>query len=98
MTMTDERSEQIERTRRAGSVRAPAVPADDPILGALHEKAAELDATKIMVEKLSREIDRMVVDARLAGYRYRDLAVAAGRSVAWVQASLVRSETAAARD
>ena len=70
----------------------------DALLRELTERAGHLDDLRKEEADVQRVIDRLVVTARSYGLRYRDIAVATGRSVAWVQASLVRSETAAGKE
>ena len=65
------------------------------ILEDLEERANELAMARARAEDLQRDLDKLVVVARTYGLRYREIAISTRKSVAWVQASLIRSETAA---
>ena len=72
-------------------------PADDAaeLLDEVATKASQLNVVREQAEQMQLELDQLVVRSRTAGLRYREIAIASGRSVAWVQASLIRSETRA---
>jgi DNA-directed RNA polymerase specialized sigma24 family protein len=54
------------------------------------EKASQIDALKKNVKSLQGDLDTAVLDAKTSGAKYREIATSAGRSVAWVQATLNR--------
>ena len=75
--------------------RTSALPPLEPdmmndILLAIHTKAAEIDDTRDVLERLIDESDELVHEAVDEGERYRDIAAAANRTVPWVQMSLRR--------
>jgi hypothetical protein len=61
-------------------------------LTAVSEKVA---ISKAKTKELSKQLDEEVAAARDARVTYRDIATAAGRSVAWVQASLKKTKESA---
>lgn len=54
------------------------------------EKATQIDKLKDNVKSLQGDLDTAVLDAKTSGAKYREIAASAGRSVAWVQATLNR--------
>lgn len=59
-------------------------------LSKVTEVASKIDALKREVSDGQRDLDEVVLDAKVNGAKYREIASAAGRSVAWVQATLNR--------
>lgn len=59
-------------------------------LAKVTEVASEIDTLKADVSDKQRALDTVVLDAKTNGAKYREIASAAGRSVAWVQATLNR--------
>lgn len=56
----------------------------------LQQAAQRVDDSKAITSAESLALDNLVIDARDADMKYRDIATATGRSVAWVQAVLNR--------
>lgn len=54
------------------------------------DMVARLDELRRLTSTIQTDLDKAVVDARLSGVKYRDIAAFAGRSVAWVQGALQR--------
>lgn len=59
-------------------------------LAKVTEIASKIDGLKAEVSTSQKELDGVVLDAKENGAKYREIASAAGRSVAWVQATLNR--------
>lgn len=57
----------------------------------LKDDAKEMAVLKKQVAKLQTKFDGDVLKARNAGLKYREIAEAADKSVAWVQATLIRA-------
>lgn len=57
-------------------------------LSAVTEYATQVDTRKADIGDMQKSLDQAVLDAKTSGAKYREIASASGRSVAWVQAIL----------
>ncbi len=62
----------------------------DTKLKAVTDLSTQVDAGKIELSAVQRKLDAAVLDAKVNGAKYREIATASARSVAWVQAVLNR--------
>lgn len=60
------------------------------VLDEITAKSTEIDEAKVRLSELIAECDQLVLEAVDNGEPYRDIAEAAGRSLAWVQVTLRR--------
>lgn len=78
------------KSRAVSAVPAMEPEVMDDLLLAIHEKANEINGVRSHLESLVSESDALIREAVDEGERYRDIAAAAGRTLAWVQMSLRR--------
>jgi hypothetical protein len=52
--------------------------------------ATRVDKLKTDTKEAQGDLDKLVLEGKNAGFKYRELAEITGRSVAWVQATLTR--------
>lgn len=62
---------------------------------ALKRLAAKYNTRTSEADDLRLQLDDLVLEARAAGGTFREIAALAGRSIAWVQGSLQRSQNRA---
>jgi hypothetical protein len=63
----------------------------DRLKRSLTATAGKIDKLKADAAEAKTVLDALVLEGKTAGFKYRELSEITGRSIAWVQASLVRS-------